>query len=415
MIKNITFALLLPWIMMQPAHADEPVLPTTETTVQLLEKYGAGFSNLEHQRIANQVKLHVINEADVGSSPLLRLPNGLKLSYGELVSFGGDMFGDARHPISRCSPEEQKTCFLRQFNALAEGGQKDDSQCSSSFVQVKNIRQYLHELDQAMLEAEKQGQPASEFYELHAQEISKSLNRITCGGSFISDYLPFGQYIKLAQVNFDHFLPDARTAYQAGHRVALETALHAHQKLMAGQQDEAQQLLELAYAQNAFANHFLTDAFSSGHMRTPRQAIDKGILLPAVLKLLIANLMHDEDNRLGLNVVNAQGMSWKAYGDGYLFTKDAQMQRLILLQAMQQSADSVYETAILGLLPVQYPELNLFPDSSTLEQLNQTAPLFKVENGVLLKRRKNNDPHNFEWTAHWSGLITLLQFKAGNA
>ncbi|QDP72684.1 phospholipase [Legionella israelensis] len=413
MIKNITFAVLLPCLIALTSYAHQPGQLDTTLISQLLEKHGAGFGNLEHQKIGNDVKLHFINKDIPSEHPLLHLPNGLKLSYGDLVTFGGDIFGDEDYPIARCKPEDKKSCFLRQFNTLAVNGQKGNKQCSNPLVQVKSIQKYLSELNKAIEEAEKKGQTASEFYLKHSQDISKALNRLTCGGSFISDYLPFGQYIKLAQVNFDHFHPDAPAAYKIGHEIALETAMKAYQERLTNHEDKAQQWLELAYAQNAFANHFLTDAFSSGHMRTPRQAIDKDIHLPAVLKLLIANLMHDEDNRLGLNVINAQGLSWKAYGDGYLFTEEAQMQRLILTQAMQQSADSVYEVAMTGKLPKFYPELNLFPDTKALEQLNETAPLFKVENGVLLKRTKNHDPYHFEWTSRWSGLITLLQFKLG--
>jgi hypothetical protein len=66
-------------------------------------------------------------------------------------------------------------------------------------------------------------------------------------------------YLRIAQLNLDHFGADARTAYNAGHTCALRTAAAGN--------------LELAYAMNAFADHFLEDSFASGHMRTPRRAL----------------------------------------------------------------------------------------------------------------------------------------------
>ena len=63
-------------------------------------------------------------------------------------------------------------------------------------------------------------------------------------------------YLGLAQINWDHFGPDARTAYNAGHAVALVAAA------VIGD-------LNYAYTLNAFADHFLEDSFSAGHMRTP--------------------------------------------------------------------------------------------------------------------------------------------------
>ena len=61
-------------------------------------------------------------------------------------------------------------------------------------------------------------------------------------------------------------------------------------------------------ARLAYALHFLTDAFSSGHMRVPRRVLGR---------TMRAKLMHDIDGALGLNVFNAFG-SWRAFGDGKL-------------------------------------------------------------------------------------------------
>lgn len=414
MLKNITRALSLSLLvtieLLSPTLNAEPAL-TPLTSSEMLDKYGTGFASLEHRNIGDLVTLHM--PQSFGSSQLskLTLANGLELTYGDIVMYGGDMFGDPNHPVSSCAEKDRSTCFTAQFNAMAlPVASNKQSSCHNPINQANNIALYMKKVELDLDHSRTQGIEDIEFYNKHDVELTKKLNKFTCGGSIISGYIPFGNYIKLAQTNFDHFAPDSVTAYKAGHKVALETALQGYHETKAGRIEAGHQLLILAYAQNAFANHYLTDSFSAGHMRTPRRDIAKQILLPAVLKLLIANLMHNEDNAHGLNVVNAEGTSWTAYGDGFLFNPEAKEQKEILLDAMQRSADGVFKTFKSGVISAVYPEMAVFPDYSKIEQMNDTAPLFKVENGVLLKRVSNSDHYDHHWTRNWSGLVTLIQF-----
>lgn len=75
--------------------------------------------------------------------------------------------------------------------------------------------------------------------------------------------------------------------------------------------------LSLAYACNAFADHFLEGRLSSGHMRTPRR-----FLHGAAIGDLCAKYMHDEDSAIGLCVKDPAGHSWHALGDKCLLDKD---------------------------------------------------------------------------------------------
>ena len=67
-------------------------------------------------------------------------------------------------------------------------------------------------------------------------------------------------------------------------------------------------LFKLAILFNAFADHFLQDSFSAGHLMVDRSywafLDDKG--------------KHDYYCRVGLDVQNENGDHWKTYGDGYL-------------------------------------------------------------------------------------------------
>lgn len=411
MLKNITQALSLSLLVTLSTYPNNVFCISSNVTEHFLEKSGAGFESLEHKYLGDLIQLHITTASSVNGVPQITLPNGMKMTYGEIIMFAGDMFGDPSKPISSCSEKNRLSCFKAQFDAMATQGSLTDTKCSNPINQYNKINTYLNVVEKDLELSRQKGISDWEFYKKNDPTISKNLNKITCGGSIISGFIPYGNYIKLAQANFDHFAPDSLVAYKAGHRYALETALKGYQKMTAGKIDEANQLLELAYAENGVANHFLTDSFSAGHMRTPRRAIDTDIHLPSAVNLLIANLMHNEDNQHGLNVVNAEGNSWLAYGDGNIFKPDADVQRDIILQAMQRSADGIYDTFINGTMPDFYPEMNLFPDYSKIEQLNQTAALFKVENGVLLKRVKNKDIYDFHWTRYWSGLFTLIDFN----
>lgn len=377
-----------------------------ELITQLLEKRMVGFSSFEHQYLGDKVILRFFG---TNTKKLLHLPNGLKLRYGQIIMLAGDIMGDPKHPISRCEADKRKQCFRLQFEALA--GKSALNDCYNPRIQAQNLIQYFTEMELLLSEWRASGKADTDFYKKFGATMNKKLNRLTCGGSFISDYIPYGNYLRLSQANFDHFSAASLIAYKAGHQVALETALQGYQEKIRSNTLEAEQLLELAYAQNAFANHFLSDAFSSGHIRTPRAEMAKQIQLPAILNLLLANIMHDEDNRLGINVVNEEGSSWTAYGDNYLFENQTLMHRTILLQAMQRSANAVYHTFVSGNLPEQFTELKLVPLLDKIEQLNQTAPLFKIEQGRILKRKDNLNPYNFEWTKYWSGLMMLLAFE----
>ena len=77
-------------------------------------------------------------------------------------------------------------------------------------------------------------------------------------------------YFLLASQNISHFSAGgtARDTYKKRHTVALQDALEAGQT-------SSQVLWRRAVAKEAFADHFLTDMFSAGHVRTPRDSIEQ--------------------------------------------------------------------------------------------------------------------------------------------
>lgn len=107
-------------------------------------------------------------------------------------------------------------------------------------------------------------------------------------------------YAMLANENQDHFAPRCWARYARHHAEALQLALDRE--------------LDAALVRNAFADHFLTDAFASGHMRVPRDG------LVGLSGALPTRKMHDEENVQGLWVQSASGFVWRAYGDDQLGT-----------------------------------------------------------------------------------------------
>lgn len=107
-------------------------------------------------------------------------------------------------------------------------------------------------------------------------------------------------YAMLANENQDHFAPRNWARYTQHHAEALKLALDRE--------------LDAALVRNAFADHFLTDAFASGHLRVPRDG------LVGLTGALPTRKMHDEENVQGLWVQTASGFVWRAYGDDQLGT-----------------------------------------------------------------------------------------------
>jgi hypothetical protein len=144
-------------------------------------------------------------------------------------------------------------------------------------------------------------------------------------------------YDELALSNTAHFGWHNLKAYCQHHRAALEYARQAYQ-LRDIEPAKAAELWGLALFTNAFADHFLTDAFAAGHIRVPRHEIRCWAEDQAYSDQLagaLAKLLHDQDGHLntlhgeghslagngteGLWVCNPRGDTWHTRCDGQLF------------------------------------------------------------------------------------------------
>ncbi|QBR83559.1 phospholipase [Legionella israelensis] len=364
------------------------------------EPPNANFALSEHlasgQKIALRFEATSSPEVD---RPLI-LPNGLKLTFGNIISLG-DLCGVVGQPITKGKTElEQQKRFMDAFSSFAIN--------MNAISEINQLIQVIEDELEAIKTGLNQGESAESVYKRIGMEVGRKINCITGGGCQSSTWwLIPGRYLKLAKENFDHFAPHSEIAYLRGHQLALSQALKARKTGLRSD-------LELAYALDAFACHFLSDHFAAGHTRTPRLKLAEKVS-PSLLGSLLAIYMHNEDNKYGLYAHNQLNEHWIIYGDFSYFNPNNQANRERLERLLQQSADAVfhaYDTGnqknpqdILAQIPQAEKEL-------TQNMLNIT-PLFYWDDkkNKLLRRKDINNPYDSKMTSNWWGWSTLLALK----
>jgi len=374
-----------------------PTPPVTTLKAQPQLRFEGG----EHTAIGDSTLLRFVKGAPAipAWQVELHLPNGLALTYGQVIALGGDFYGIPDQPIcDGATPADRVQRFNAAFNSMAVLPASKDEARQILAVMQKEIA--------AANQAIKDGRQPHEAYDALGDTLSEEWNRITGGGSFVSALFPLGRYLKLAANNADHFGEWALLAYQAGHTAALQQAVVAHKNA-----DEKQ--LELAYAMNAFADHFLTDLFSAGHVRAPRKQL-AAVVTPSDLGSLITRFMHDEDSKFGLNVNNAQGDKWHAYGDKrYFDTVDSANRKQVKL-AVQHSADEIFEAYLSGtvLAPSGFVALKYLPDLKAAKNpVGNFSPLFVMDGDKVLRRSDVNNLNDQNRIDNWWGWSTYLLLK----
>lgn len=359
------------------------------------------FEGGEHTAIGDQTLLRFVENAApiLAHDVQLHLPNGLAPTYGQILALGGDFYGIPDRPVSDgATPADRLNRFIAAFDTLAV--------LSASKVEAVKILAVMQKEIDAVKQAIKDGKQPHEAYDALGDTLSEEWNKITGGGSFVSALFPLGRYLKLAANNADHFGEWAQQAYIAGHIAALQHAAAAH-----ASRDEKQ--LEVAYAMNAFADHFLTDLFSAGHLRVPRKAVAAAVT-PSDLGSLITRFMHDEDSKFGLNVRNANGEQWRAYGDKRYFDAIDSANRLHVNAAVQVSADEVFAAYLSGTVPApsSFAALKQLPDlQAVLNLASNFSPLFRIEGGKVLRRKDVNNLNDTATVDDWWGWSTYLLLK----
>lgn len=263
------------------------IIKRTPESVTIDKEGGEEFEAAEHENIGNKVKLRfpVQNpnggkrEQDVlGANRLLRLPNGLQLTFGQIIALAGDFYGVPEKPIIDPSEKHNKMKtgrrkrFIAAYNTLAnaeyDGIKKELDQILKIMTEEKSQIEAALECQEGKVTiSDNDGHVCmvpKDVYEKLGNSLVKKWDELTGGKWIFQVPVISGRMMKLAQNNYDHFLPYAKDAYIAGHALALEKAREASK---VENREEKIRLLEEAYSIDAFACHFLTDSFSSGHLR----------------------------------------------------------------------------------------------------------------------------------------------------
>jgi Domain of unknown function (DUF4474) len=286
------------------------------------------FDTAEHAIIVFGLKFQTEQYLlDAARTELRVAPNStLALTYGQLIALGGDFYGDPKNPV--CTSPDPLAQFSKNFDSMA--GARTEIQ---KILAVANHYEFTPIADAVS----KNRQPSGVY-----AGSTTTPPHVVPDEDFAFDAATGGRYLDLALNNFDHFGVDAITCYTAGHRLAQQRAADA-KKITDPQ--ARKQALEVAYATNAFADHFLTDLFAAGHMRTPRRPLWISAGSDPILQAaasLCAKQMHDEDNKFGLWVTNAVGDTWVAYGDARYRDSWNAAGRVIVKAAVQQSMNDIW-------------------------------------------------------------------------
>lgn len=353
------------------------------------------FEGSEHILLGDQIKLFFSRQDPGQLGYLLHLPNGLRISYGDIVSFG-DLYGPLNISIAHGSTDaERKALFLAAFNAFASNLKAKD--------EAEKLLAVLHHEKKLLEDGIERGEDPEKIFQKIGSETSRQLNCITGGGCNPKTwFLHPGRYLLLANIDFDHFGDDAWLAYQTGHEIALAEAFSAHAT-------GDLQKLEIAYAMNAFASHFLSDRFSAGHIRTPRDEL-YDMVTPSFVGSLLAGFMHREENSAAIHVHNKRDDHWLAFGDRKYLCAVNSDNRHFLNEALQSSARQIFDIFVDGFIREDVvPDILPYADETLNQNQKDLSPMFYFDPQTkkLLRRVDLENIYDRHFTDHWWGLSTL--------
>ena len=380
----------------------------------------------EHVWIGDRLTLKFGTVKTRAKDHYLRLPGGKQLTYGLIIALAGDLYGVVEGPISTAADPEK--AFTKAWKSLDEG----------DFHELQEILDIMREEITAFDQAIAAKEDPSKMYRALGDTLSHRWNGAT-GGSYLG-WAPPGRYLQLSAENWDHFGVTAVAAYQAGHRVAMEQAVWARR--FTGDEEAVERELGTAYAMNAFADHFLTDLFSAGHLRVPRKEMFDRLVAPLaidpvgvmkdtqmVIAGVLARAMHNEDSSNGLMVTNANGDYWRAYGDKRLLDGVSQANREMAWRAAQASADDIDAAftsghatgeSALKFIPDLADVARLIPEMVHLDDLTRPgvakekpngSPLFIMRQGRSERRNSLSDISDYSWTTEWDPIWTYMNLR----
>jgi hypothetical protein len=319
-------------------------------------------------------------------------------TYGQLLALSGDFVGNPAAPICQGATEDDRQARFRQPFSQIYGNPQE----------ISTLLRMIDEEIVALNNVIRSGGRPSDAYKQFGIARELEFNRVTNG-----------RYLDLAATNFDHFGDGAVAAYKAGHAVALKIAELAG-KGMSSTMPNVPWKLENAYILNAFADHYLSDLFSAGHLRADRVKLHDWSMVQIPNTYLkcgdyLAKKVHDEDSRYGLDVVNKRSNRWRCYGDSRYFDPENQTNRQLCEEAVNVSIQEIYRAYQTKNGAPAYGALDLIPDLTKARdwRTNQGhRVLFYFEGNRLLERQDVNNLQDHNYVECLTGPITAADLAA---
>ncbi|KAJ6528628.1 hypothetical protein DFH09DRAFT_1371197 [Mycena vulgaris] len=351
------------------------------------------FESGEHEDIGDKVMLQFDGGKTVSGKDFA-YPAGAQgehpLSYGLVVALAGDFYGKVKAtPGDREQLSDRWDTDRESSIVLAFKLAKSLSTDKKGYL-VRVLKTMAEERTQVLAGIAK-GQDVAQIFRNIAVSYDKQYTWDTRGA-----------YALIALCNWDHFGEDAYKAYSAVHSAALRKATEAY-----SHPEHAEDLLREAYFLEAYAQHFLTDLFSAGHLRTPRRALHRNFFgdsgdedeAPSIIDRMYAEdrcaqKMHDEDCANGLWVRNARGDQWVVYGDKQLWSGKSCQNFMMAVNACQAGVDEVWRARQSGNppIPADFEGLKWTPQvtADAIDPFN-FSPMFRITPDSKLVRRRHID------------------------
>lgn len=343
----------------------------------------------------------------------------VQMTAGEWVALAGDFYGIVSRPISGLPTEtinfdESKKRFEEAYITLAGITQIEKSELDKLLTEIR-------EEERVVAIAKQKGDSVSKVLHERSATSNPKYAEITANSvlaRFLVSQMPLAitgltidtRYLSLSETNFDHFGNDAKIAYSAGHEVALMTAAIAKKFFDDKNLTEWKKYFTKAITQELFACHFLTDLFSSGHMRVPRKEMAKSLGNYKIAGLL-SLIMHNEDGENGLWVTSRKyGERWLAKGDGCLHDNGVEINRERAIEAVTDALISIYEASVFDLdKRTKFDFEDYIPKPLPANPSTNPSPLFVSTDNKINLRNDLYSSKCYNHDSNWHQIPTLAR------
>ncbi len=320
------------------------------------------FEGPEHVFLGQQVSLPFPSGARLGKDlDARRSSGGVTFSYGMLLALSGDFFG-AESPEAIVCTGPTRAEQIQRAEAIFNQWYLSTSSTALEFSDLVSaecrVVQSFVAAGFTSLSGYKYIQEKYNWRELYETGFALNNN---------------WDHFSRVNVSPDEFLQCNKIAYTAFNLLAQQYACGASSASHACSELRNEQNLKLAYAALAFGHHFLTDAFSGGHTRVPRN--QNAYKCHSVVAGMMINSQHNEDNYNGI-WANIDGQKVQLFGDASLLLNPDEEH--MIESAMKSGISEVskaFQSGVTGSVDV-----TMFPVLAP-ESDQKTCSLFRVQKG----------------------------------